>query len=175
MAQKSPLTLFDFHKQFRNDANFKEYLFKIRWPDGYRCPRCQGYQYFMIKSGELFKCTRCYYQTSLTAGTVLHRTRNPLLVWFWAIFLISCDKRGHSALSLSKELGVSYWVSWTLLQKIRYAMGKQDGQYKLRGVVELDEAYFGYRSKTTNEAGGQEKPRFWLLFPQTIRKNIRDL
>ena len=61
----------------------------------------------MIKGRELFKCKRCYYQTSLTAGTVLHRTRTPLLVWFWAIFLISCDKRGHSSLSLSKELGVA--------------------------------------------------------------------
>ena len=159
MAQQSPLTLFDFHKQFRDEEDCKKYLFKIRWPNGYCCPRCQGDQYFMIKGRELFKCKRCYYQTSLTAGTVLHRTRTPLLVWFWAIFLISCDKRGHSALSLSKELGVSYWVSWTLLQKIRSAMGKQDGQYKLRGVVEVDEAYLGYKKQNIKRGRGTEKAK----------------
>ena len=159
MAQQSPLTLFDFHKQFRDEEDCKKYLFKIRWPNGYCCPRCQGDQYFMIKGRELFKCKRCYYQTSLTAGTVLHRTRTPLLVWFWAIFLISCDKRGHSALSLSKELGVSYWVSWTLLQKIRSAMGKQDGQYKLRGVVEVDEAYLGYKKQNSKRGRGTEKAK----------------
>ena len=114
----------------------------------------------MIKGREFFKCKRCYYQTFLTAGTVLHRTRTPLLVWFWAIFFISCDKRGHSALSLSKELEVSYWVSWTLLKKIRSAMGKQDGQYKLRGgVVEVDEAYLGYKKQNSKRGRGTEKAK----------------
>lgn len=159
MAQKNALTLSNFHKRFRDDEDCKEYLFKIRWPDGYNCPRCQGEKYFMIKSRELFKCKTCNYQTSLTSGTVLHRTRTPLMVWFWAIFLISCDKRGHSALSLSKELDVSYWVAWTLLQKIRYAMGKQDEQYKLRGIVELDEAYFGYKNKDDKRGRGTGKAK----------------
>src|SRR3972149_7209581 len=108
MAQKEPLTLSDFHKQFKTEKECEKYLFNIRWPKGYVCPRCDGRQYSVIKSRNLYRCKKCRYQVSLTVGTVMHRTRTPLIVWFWAIYLLACDKRGHSALSISKELSVSY-------------------------------------------------------------------
>jgi len=79
----------------------------------------------------------------VTAGTILHRTRTPLLVWFWAIFLVAIDKRGHSALQLSRELALPYDRAWRILHKIRAAMGHRDAEYRLDGIVELDETYFG--------------------------------
>lgn len=89
----------------------------------------------------------------------MHKARTPLMVWFWAIFLIACDKRGHSALSISRELKVSYWIAWTLLQKIRRAIGKQDSQYKLKDIVELDDAYFGGKNEGKKRGRGTTKPK----------------
>jgi transposase-like protein len=74
---------------------------------------------------------------------MFHRTRTPLQQWFWAIFLTARDKRGHSALQLSKELTISYDRAWLMMHKIRSAMAHRDRQYSLNGIVELDEAYFG--------------------------------
>lgn len=72
----------------------------------------------------------------------MHGTRTSLLKWFWAIFLMSMDKSGISALGLSKKIEVSYWVAWTLLQKIRKGMRSRDAKYKLTGVIEIDDAFF---------------------------------
>jgi hypothetical protein len=74
---------------------------------------------------------------------MFHRTRTPLRLWFWALFLVARDKRGHSALQLSKGLGIPYDRAWLMLHKIRSAMAHRDSRYQLNGDVELDEAYFG--------------------------------
>ncbi len=81
----------------------------------------------------------------------MHGTRTPLLKWFWAIFLMSTDKRGISALGLSRRIEVSYWVAWTMLQKIRRGMRSRDEKYELTGVGEVDDAFFG----GTKEGGGK--------------------
>jgi hypothetical protein len=74
---------------------------------------------------------------------MFHRTRTPLRLWFRALFLVARDKRGHSALQLSKGLGIPYDRAWLMLHKIRSAMAHRDSRYQLNGDVELDEAYFG--------------------------------
>jgi len=74
---------------------------------------------------------------------MFHRTRTPLQVWFWTVFLVANDKRGHSALQLSRELGLPYDRAWRTLHKIRAAMAYRDAGYQLDRIVELDEAYFG--------------------------------
>ena len=159
MAQREPMSLFQFHKMFLTEEDCANYIFNLRWSEGFICPHCQNDKYGLIKKRLLYRCKACRYQASLTAGSVLHRTRTPLMLWFWAIFLVACDKRGHSALSLSKELGVSYWVAWTMLQKIRKAMGQQDANYCLNGLVETDEAYFGGVSKEKSRGRGTTKSK----------------
>lgn len=159
MAQREPMTLFQFHKMFTTEDDCAQYIFDLRWPDGFICPRCQNDKFGMIKSRLLYRCKSCRYQASLTSGSVLHRTRTPLMIWFWAIFLISCDKRGHSALSLSKELSISYWVAWTMFQKIRKAMEQQDANYRLDGLVEMDEGYFGGVAEEGRRGRGTDKAK----------------
>ena len=149
----------EFHRRFPDEEACRDYLFRLRWPDGFICPRCQGHTCWSLPKRLLYECKGCHYQVSATAGSVLHRTRTPLLPWFWALFLISSDKRGHSALSFSTEMGVSYWVAWTMLQKIRTAMGQQDDKYKLQGHVEMDEAYFGGERKGGKRGRGTTKPK----------------
>jgi hypothetical protein len=147
MAQRQAMSMREFHNRFPDEESCYKYLTEVRWPKRVICPNCGGEDVWFIKPRSLFECKECRRQTSVTAGTVFHKTRTPLYVWFWAIFLVSCDKRGHSALSLSNEMDVSYWVAWTMLQKIRKAMGQQDEKYRLKGLIELDEAYFGGEKK----------------------------
>lgn len=142
MVQRGSMTLFEFHQRFPTERECAVHVFSLRWPDGFICPRCECQEY-SFHEGLLYRCKNCRYRASLTGGSIMHKTRTPLMVWFWAIFLVACDKRGHSALSISKELKISYWVAWTLLQKIRRAMREQYIQYRLKGIVELDDAYFG--------------------------------
>lgn len=137
------IDLIEFQKRFRTEKQCERRLFKLRWPNGFVCPRCEHNEHFDLPKRKLFQCKKCGYQISLTAGTVMHKTRTPLLKWFWAIYLVSTDKRGVSALSLSKRLKITYWVAWTMLQKIRKAMRDRDSNYKLAGIIEMDDAFFG--------------------------------
>jgi transposase-like protein len=89
------------------------------------------------------ECARCGYQCSVTAGTIFHKTRTPLSSWFWAIYRMSHDKKGISAVQLAKEIGVSYPTAWLMLHKIRKAMSDRDRGYRLSGLVEVDEGYVG--------------------------------
>jgi len=135
--------LLEFHSRFPGERECVRYLEQIRFPKGFICPRCGSKASGLIVSRGLRQCKTCRAQTSLTAGTMFHRTRTPLLHWFWAILLVAKDKRGHSALQLSKELNISYDRAWLILHKIRSAMAHRDSFYRLDGIVELDEAYFG--------------------------------
>lgn len=157
MVQREAISLFEFHQRFPTHKECVEHLFKLRWPDGFVCPRCKCQKYSFHSIRFLYRCKNCKHDVSLTAGSVMHKSRTPLMVWFWAIFLVACDKRGHSALSISKELKVSYWIAWTLLQKIRRAMREQDTQYKLQGIVELDDAYFGGSDEGKKRGRGTTK------------------
>lgn len=148
MPEKRPLaysvmSLLEFQARFPTDRECYDYLLSVRFPNGFTCPRCSATEPGTILTRGLWQCKGCRAQSSLTAGTMFHRTRMLLRLWFWAIFLVARDKRGHSALQLKKELGIPYDRAWLMLHKIRSAMAHRDSQYRLNGVVELDEAYFG--------------------------------
>lgn len=138
-----PIRLLDFQKRFATDEACEQHLFKVRWPNGFACPECGCSKYYRIEKRRLYQCAECRHQTSVTAGTVIHRSHLPLRNWFWAIFLCATDKRGHSATLLAEELGLSYQTAWHVLHKLRSAMAERDFRYVLAGVVELDDAYFG--------------------------------
>ena len=137
------MSLLDFQRRFPDEDKCQKYLTKIRFPKGFACPGCGSSSAVLLEKRSLWQCRACRGQVSVTAGTMFHRTRTSLLVWFWAIFLVANDKRGHSALQLSRELAVPYDRAWRMLHKIRAAMACRDAQYRLDGIVELDEAYFG--------------------------------
>lgn len=137
------MSLIEFQRRFRTEAACRKHLFKLRWPEGFGCPACGHEACFDLPKRGLYQCKSCGHQTSLTAGTVLHKTRTPLRKWFWAIFLLATDKRGLSALQLSRKLGVSYYVAWSMLHKIRRGMRDRDSTYTLQGMIEMDESFFG--------------------------------
>lgn len=147
------MSFLEFQDRFTSDEECYEYLALTRFPRGFVCPKCGASLWGTISTRGLWQCKGCRVQVSLTAGTMFHRTRTPLRLWFWAIFLIARDKRGHSALQLSKEMHIPYKRAWLMLHKIRSAMGHRDSLYKLSGNVELDEAYFGTPDRTSRGRG----------------------
>src|SRR5262245_24536198 len=136
-----PRTLPEFNKRFRSEEACWDYLVKARWPNGFACPKCKGTRACLLSAG-LFECWACKRQTSVTAGTIFHGTRKPLMLWFQAAFLMTTQKGGVSAKTLERVLGLSYETAWTWLQKLRLAMG-QRARGKLRGRVEVDETMVG--------------------------------
>src|SRR5665648_79677 len=98
-----PMNLTEFEKEFSTEDQCQEYLFKLRWKDGYHCPRCQCDKAWQV-SGVKYKCHNCGYQTSVIAGTIFQDTHKPLALWFRAIWYVTSQKNGTSALNLQRIL-----------------------------------------------------------------------
>ena len=109
----------------------------------------------------------CRHQTSVTAGTVMHRTHLPLTAWFWAIYLCATDKRGISAVQLSRTLGICYESAWYLLLRIRAAMGQRNEKYVLSGIVEMDDGYVGGASHSGKRGRGTDKAKIVVALSKT--------
>lgn len=149
MVMEYPINQIEFETEFNSEQKCLHYLTKVRWPDGFVCPRCASRGYW--KMGNLFKCKKCMYQLSATAGTIFHRSKKPLMVWFRALWWIVAQKNGVSALGLTRILGLgSYRTAWTWLHKLRRLM-VVPGREKLSGTVEVDETFVG--GKKTGKRG----------------------
>jgi len=137
-----PRDLTQFEARFATEEACRQYLFHLRWPDGFRCPRCGREKYWPLR-GVLLQCAGCGHQASVTAGTIFQDTRSPLPSWFRAMGWVAAQKNGASALGLQRVLGLrSYEKAWTWLHKLRRAMVRP-GRDRLAGTVEVDETYLG--------------------------------
>ena len=140
--EQYPTTILEFEKWFASDEACREYLFNLRWPDGFRCPRCDHGKGWALARG-LYQCAACSVQSSVTAGTIFQDTHKPLRLWFRAMWYVTSQKTGVSALGLQRVLGLgSYETAWGWLHKLRRAMVRP-GRDRLGGVVEVDETYIG--------------------------------
>ncbi len=138
-----PATLRHFQLQFATDEACHEYLATCRWPEGFTCPRCGHHRAYALVRRRSFQCVACRHQVSLTSGTILHNTKTPLTVWFWAAYLLTTDKRGISALLLQRQLGLGrYETAWMMLHKLRRAMVNA-AREPLHDEVEVDETWVG--------------------------------
>jgi hypothetical protein len=143
-----PGSLPEFEARFPDEAACARWLFEKRWPDGFRCPGCGHDKGWELGRGTLLvECARCHRQTSVTAGTVLHRSHLPLKLWFLAAWLAATHRNGISARQLWLQLGLgSYKTAWLLLQKLRRAMVDPERE-PLAGLVEVDETSIPFRTK----------------------------
>ena len=137
-----PRTLLELESRFATEEACREYLAAIRWPDGFSCPRCGNGKAWATGRG-LRVCAACNYQASVTAGTIFQDTRTPMPLWFRAIWWVTSQKNGASALGLQRILGLgSYRTAWTWLHKLRRAMVRPERD-RLSGEVEVDETFVG--------------------------------
>jgi transposase-like protein len=132
-----------FLARFGTDEQCREYLFKVRWPDGFRCAACGHGDAYALRTKIVYECVACRKQHSLLAGTIFEQTKTGLAKWFLAIYLVTSSKGGIAATELKRQLGLgSYQTAWSWLHKIRKAMVRPDRQ-PLAGRVEVDETYVG--------------------------------
>jgi transposase-like protein/ribosomal protein L37AE/L43A len=145
------VSLLEWQKRYGTERACEKVLFKIRWPNGFVCPRCNSVKVSYIKTRKIYQCSRCRHQVSITAGTLFHSTNLALVKWFWAIYLTASDKGGISALRLAKHIDVSWPTAQNILKKIRTAMTDRDDKYRLEQLIEFDDAYIG--GKRTGKRG----------------------
>ncbi len=146
MAKEYPESLLEFEHWFRTEDACRDYLAGLRWPAGFVCPRCSGRAAWRSRRN-LFHCSSCRGDVSVTSGTIFHRSHLPLRTWFRIVWWATNQKSGLSALGLQRMLGLgSYETAWTSLQKLRRAMVRH-GRELLSGLVEVDETFVGGLSK----------------------------
>jgi transposase-like protein len=174
----------EFMDWFSDEQKCYQYLEKLKWKNGFICPSCQAQaEPYRTTRGRL-TCRSCFHQTTVTAGTIFHKTRTPLRTWFSAIWYVTNQKHGTNALGLQKVLGFgSYQTAWTMLHKLRRAMIRPERE-KLSGIVEVDEIYIGGKEPDMrgrlvekksivavavelNEKGGLGRVRFRQIFDVT--------
>ena len=136
-----PKSLPEFERRFPDEAACAEWLLEHRWGRGFACPGCGHDRFWRLGRKVLtLQCRACRRETSVTAGTVMHRSHLPLRVWFTAAWLVATHRNGMSARQLGLQLGLgSYKSAWLLLHKLRAAMVAPD-RSPLSGLVEVDQA-----------------------------------
>ena len=143
LMEDYPRTLEEFEGRFVTEQACREYLMQLRWPRGFACPRCGGQRARPSRRRGLLRCGQCDYQASLTAGTIFQDTRLPLRTWYRAMWWVTSQKTGASALGLQSILGLgSYRTARALLHKLRRAMVRP-GRERLTGRAEVDETFVG--------------------------------
>jgi hypothetical protein len=150
-----PRSVLEFQRQFPDEAACAAWLAAARWPDSFRCPVCgHDHAWELDTKAWTYECAKCRRQTSITAGTVMHGSKLPLTVWFWAAYLMATHSNGISARQMWRQLGLgSYKSAWLLCAKLRRAM-VNPARALLSGVVEIDETQISYRTKDDPVAGG---------------------
>lgn len=185
-----------FFQQFPDDEACLEHLFNVRFGQGHKCPKCEREaKWYKIKAEQAYSCQWCGHHIHPQVGSIFEKSRTPLQLWFYAIFLFTTTKHGVSAKELQRQLGVTYKTAWRMAKLIREHMAAVDGDEPLGGageVVEVDETFVGGKSdKGANwredktvvmgmmERGGDVMLKVvpdqtrWSLLPE-IQKNVAD-
>jgi transposase-like protein len=150
-----PRSIVEFQRRFADEEACRAYLFASRWPEGFCCRRCGGGEIGVLHRRRVWQCKGCGAQTSVTAGTVMHKTHTPLTLWFWAAYLVATHTPGMSAVQLQRQLGISrYETAWMILHKLRRAMVNPERDL-LADEVEIDEGYVGGRHSPRR--GGRQR------------------
>ena len=156
MNEEFPKNEIEFDRRFCNEQACNEYLFQLRWPDGFVCSQCSHAGYWKSARG-LYICRHCEHQQSVTAGTIFHGTKKSLILWFKALWWFSTRKSSVNAVTLQDMLGLgSYQTAWNWLQKLRTCTIFPQRE-KLSGKIEADEFYLGGKSSGKRGRGADNK------------------
>lgn len=156
-----PLTLIEFEKRFSTEETCRDYLFQLRWPNGFQCPRCNNRKSWPVSKVH-YQCAKCNYQISVIAGTIFHKTHYPLTIWFRTIWWLTGQKNGASALGLQRMLGLgSYPTAWAWLHKLRRAM-VTPGRNFLSGIIQADEFFIGAEKSGKRGRGAEGKSLIFI-------------
>jgi transposase-like protein len=149
------IDLCELMERYGDEQSCRDYLEKLRWPHGVRCPKCSGERISSILKRDQYNCDTesCRYQFSVTADTMFHDTHLPLVKWFLATFLICQSRKGMSANQLKRMLRINCRTAWYLCHRIREAM-KETNPTPLGGTLEIDETFVGGRQRGHQHKAG---------------------
>lgn len=152
-----PKTISEFQTMFPDEESCHRYVFALRWPEGFRCPKCKNNAEPWKMAGGYYRCKHCRFRISHLTGTILEASHKPLLFWFQAMWHVVNQKNGVSALGLQKALGLGgYKTAWAWLHKLRLAMVRP-GRDRLQGLVEVDETLVGGKRSGKRGRGAEGK------------------
>jgi hypothetical protein len=154
------LSMAEFTRRYGTEELCHGALAKMRWPDGFVCPKCSGKSYSYCGPKRLFQCTDCRLQTSARAGTIFHKSRTPLTKWFLAMHLMTSSKNDISGLELARQLDVKWDTAWLIKQKLMEVMRQRNSIYKLTGDIQIDDAYQGGEKPGKRGRGAGNKTPF---------------
>lgn len=149
----------EFQSKYGTESSCEKALFHMKWHNGYICSKCSHTDFYTISTRRLhlYQCKHCGHQETVTTGTIMQNSKLPLTKWLLALYFIAHNKNGISELTLAKYIGVTLKTAWSLLHKVRRAMGSRDSLYKLGGNIEMDEAFFGGNKEGKRGRGSENK------------------
>jgi ribosomal protein L37AE/L43A len=154
------LSMAEFNRLYGSEDKCHAALIRMRWPDGFVCPKCGGRKHSYLAPKRLFQCTACRVQTSAKAGTIFHKSRTPLDKWFLAMHLMTASKNDIAALELARQLDVKWDTAWLIKQKLMEVMRQRNAIYKLTGDIQIDDAYLGGEKPGKRGRGAANKTPF---------------
>ena len=149
---KSTISTFKLFQLFPDEESARQYLEDRLWPDGVKCPTCAKPERITIRKGGFYRCNACQLDFTVRTGTIFGRSHIPLHKWVYAMYLLVTARKGISSMQLAKEIGVTQKSAWFMLQRLREACSAPDNIDKLRGVIEIDEAFFGGKEGNKHES-----------------------
>ncbi|SFE51328.1 Transposase zinc-ribbon domain-containing protein [Paenibacillus algorifonticola] len=143
---------------FSTDEACYSFFYNIKWPEGFRCPRCNHHSAYRIASrlSDLYQCYSCRHQTTLTAGTLMDKSRTPLRKWLLVLFLISLHQIQISAVQVALALHITYKTAWSMLHKIRQFISRADEHEKLSGVIKAAVELYAKKQYSPNHDSPKE-------------------
>ena len=131
-----------FSKKFTNNEECYNYLIEIKWRNGFQCSKCGSEETYAGRTYYYRRCKECGYDESVTANTLFHGMKMPILKAFHMIFRITTKKKGMSTIELGTEVGVQQKTAWLFKRKVQAAM-KKNRDDRLNGKVDVDETLIG--------------------------------
>jgi hypothetical protein len=169
------LTFLEFDAKYSTEEACLEAIFQARWPRGFVCPTCGHNDGYRLMTRPSVECCVCKSQKSITAGTIFHKSKTSLRIWFLIIYEMAHDKGGASALRLAKRFGMHQDTIWHIISKVRTAMGARDENVCLAGFIELDEAFFGGKTKRSSGKSATEDKMQVLVLVEAEGRNAGNL
>lgn len=150
------MNMFTFTAHFGDEKSCREHFKSERDKQGVVCKKCGSTNHYWKKDKECYECKSCRFRTSLRSGTIMEHSNLSFLVWYRAMFLMSTTKKGFSAKEIQRQLGLKrYEPVWSMVHKLRKAMGNRDARYTLEGMIEMDEGYFTVASTEIEQNQGK--------------------
>lgn len=173
------VNIIKFIEQFPDENSCKEHLRMVREDNGIKCKRCGNEKHYWLKGKHQWQCAECNFRTTLRSGTMFENSNLPLRKWYLTMAFMSFSKKGLSAKELQRQIGhARYRTVWSMMHRIRVAMGKRDNIYMLEDMIEFDEGYFPTETKEKDKQnlkrgrGSQKKTNVAVMAESTPLENI---